>query len=52
MIDGQNFFSSASKNDLRIYDNIRKFMISQGNDDATGYLLDYPYFEEIFKLKG
>ena len=38
------------KNDLRTYDNVRKVTISQGDDYATGCLLDYPYFQENYKL--
>ena len=38
------------KNDLRTYDNVRKVTISQGDDYTTGCLLDYPYFQENYKL--
>ena len=33
-----------------IYDNIRKITTSQGDDYATGCLLDCNYFKEIYKL--
>ena len=38
------------KNDLRTYDNVRKVTISQEDDYTTGCLLDYPYFQENYKL--
>ena len=38
------------KNDLRTYDNIWKIASGQGDDYTTGCLLDYPYFEEYYKL--
>ena len=38
------------KNDLITNDNIRKITISQGYDYKTGCFLDYPYFNENFKL--
>ena len=50
MIVGQNFFDQSIKNDLRIYDNIRKIAIGQRDDFTVGSLLDYPYFKEYDKL--
>ena len=38
------------KNDLRTYDNIQKITTGQGDDYTTGFLLDYPYFEENHKM--
>ena len=46
MIDGQNFFDQPFKNNLRIYDNILKNSIGQGDDYTTGCLLDYYYFNK------
>ena len=48
MINGRNFFNQTIKNDLTIYDNIQKIATGQGDDYATGYLLDYPYFKKMF----
>ena len=42
MIDRQIFYDYPVKNDRRIYDNIRKITIGQGDDYKTGYLQDYP----------
>ena len=46
MIDGGNFFDQPIKNDQRTCDSIQKIAIGQGDDYATGCLLDYPYFKE------
>ena len=37
------------KNNLRTYDNIQKITIGQGDDYATGCLLDY-YLNEYYKM--
>ena len=50
MIDGQNFFDQPVKNDLITYDNIRKIATGQGDDYATGFLLDYNYFKNYCKI--
>ena len=39
MINEQNFFDQPVKNNLIIYDNIRKIAIGQGDDYTTGCLL-------------
>ena len=44
MINGENFFDQPTKNNKVTYENIRKIATGQGNDYATGYLLDYSYF--------
>ena len=50
MIDGKNFFDQPVKNDKVTYENIRKITIGQGDDYATGCLLDYTYFEKYYKM--
>ena len=50
MIDGKNFFEQPINNDVKTYENIRKITTSQGDDYTTGYLLDYPYFKENYKM--
>ena len=50
MINGKNFFDQAIKNNKVTYDNIRKIAIGQGDDYATGCLLDYPYFKDSYKM--
>ena len=44
MIDGQNFLDQPIRNNLIMYDNIRKIATGQGDDYKTGCLLDYYYF--------
>ena len=51
MIDWQNIFGQPVKNDLRTYDNVRKFTICQGDIYHTAVcLLGYPFFKENYKL--
>ena len=50
MIDGKNFFDQPIKNYKVIYENIRKISIGQRDDYTTGYLLDYPYFKDYYKI--
>ena len=51
MIDGRNFFDQPINSDLKTYENIRKIATGQGDDYATGCLLDYPYFKENYKMR-
>ena len=50
MIGRKNLFRSPIKNDLITYDNIRKIGTGQGEDQATGCLLDYNYFKICYKM--
>ena len=50
MIDGKNFFDQPIKNNKVTYENIRKIAIGQGDDYATGCLLDYTYFKNYYKM--
>ena len=50
MIAGKNLFDQPLKNDLKIYDNIRKIVTGQGDDNTKGCLFDYPYFKIYYKL--
>ena len=50
MINGENFFDQTIKNNKVTYDNIRKIAIGYGDDNTTGCLLDYPYFENTYKM--
>ena len=49
VINGENFFDQPIKNNKITYDNIRKIATGQGDDNATGCLLDYPYFTDTSK---
>ena len=50
MIDVRNFFDQPVKNNLIIYDNIWKITTGQGDNYATGCLLDYTYFKNYYKM--
>ena len=50
MVDGKNFLDHPVKNDKITYENIRNITTIQGDDYATGCLLDYPYFKEKYKM--
>ena len=50
MINGENFFNQPIKNNKVTYENIRKIATGQGDHYTTGYLLDYPYFKDSYKM--
>ena len=50
MIDAKDVFDQSVKNDLKRYDNIREIATGQGDDYATGSLLDYNYFKRYYKM--
>ena len=50
VIDERNFFDQPLKNNLIIYDNIRKIAIGRGDHCTTGCLLDYNYFNNYYKI--
>ena len=50
MIDGRNFFDQPIKNDIKTYENIRKIKTGQGDNYATGCLLDCNYFKKHYKM--
>ena len=50
MIDWRKFFDQPAKINLITYDNIRKIATGQGDDYTTGYLLDYNYFNNYYKM--
>ena len=52
MIDGQNIFGQLVKNSLRTYDNVWNIAVGQGDDYATGCLLDYNCFNNYHKMIG
>ena len=49
-INGKNIFDQPINNDIKTYENIRKVATDQRDDYTTGCLLDYPYFEENYKM--
>ena len=50
MIDGKNFFDQLIKNNKITYENIRKVATGQWDDYTTGFLLDYSYFKDNYKM--
>ena len=48
--DGKNVFDQPVKNIKVTYENIRKIAIGQGDDYATGCLLDYIYSKNYYKI--
>ena len=48
MIDGKTFFDQPAKNDKVTNENIIKIATGQGDDYATGCLLDYTYFKKYY----
>ena len=50
MINGENVSDQTVKNNKVTYENIRKIATGQGDDYTTGYLLDYLYFKDSYKM--
>ena len=50
MINGENFFDQAIKDNKVTYENIRKIATGKGDDYTTGCLLDYQYFRDTYKI--
>ena len=50
MIDGKNFFDQSVKNNKVKYENVRKIATGQVDEHTTGFLLDYIYFKNYYKL--
>ena len=50
MIHGRSFFDQTVENNLKAYNNIRKYRTGPSDDYTTGCLPDYPYFEKCHKL--
>ena len=49
-IDGRNFYDQPINDLIKQYDEIRKKSTGQGDDYATGCLLDFAYFEKNYRL--
>ena len=45
--DGRNFYDQPINDLIKQYDEVRKVSTGQGDDYATGCLLDFAYFEKI-----
>ena len=50
MISGENVFDQPIKNNKVTHENIKKIATGEGDDYTTGYLLDYSYFMDTYKM--
>ena len=50
MINGENFFDQPLKSNKVTYENIKKIATTQGDDYTTACLLDFPCFEDSYKM--
>ena len=50
LIDGTNFYDQPINDLVKQHDEVRKVSTGQGDDYATGCLLDYVYFKGNYKL--
>ena len=50
MINGRNFFDQPINNMNKTCENIRKIATGKADDYTTGCLLDYPKFEDHYKM--
>ena len=50
MINGENFLDQPVKDNKVTYENIRKIGTGKADDYTTGFLLDYPYFKDSYKI--
>ena len=50
MIDGINFYDQPINSQIRKYDEVRKIATGKGDNYATGCLIDYKYFKDVYQL--
>ena len=50
IINGKNFYDQATDFDIKRYDEIRKLTRGQGENYTTGYLLNYDYIKNHYRL--
>ena len=50
IIDGGNFYDNPIESDIEKYRELTKVMIGKGEDNTTGSLLDFHYFNKHYKL--
>ena len=50
IINGKNFYDQVIYSDIKRYGEIRKLTTGQGEDYTTGYLLDYGYVKNHYRL--
>ena len=50
LIDGRNFYDQPINDIIKQYDEVRKVSTGYGDDYTTGFLLDYAYFKDNYRL--
>ena len=50
IIDGRNFYDDPIESDIEKYRELKKVMIGKGEDNTTGSLFDFIYFDKHYKL--
>ena len=50
IIDGRNFYDNPIESDIEKYRELKKVMIGKGEDNTTGSLFDFNYFDKHYKL--
>ena len=50
IIDGRNLYDNLIESDIEKYRELKKVMIGKGEDYTTGSLLDFNYFDKLYKL--
>ena len=50
IIDGRNFYDNPVESDIEKCREIKKVMIGKGEDNTTGSLFDFNYFDKHYKL--
>ena len=50
LIDGKNFYDQPINDLIKQYDKVRKVYTGEGDDYITGFLLDYAYFKDNYRL--
>ena len=50
LIDGRNFYDHNISDNFKKHEELRKVMTARGEDYTTGYLLDYYYWKNNYKL--
>ena len=50
LLDGRNFYDQPINDLMKQYDEVRNISIGQGDDYITGFLLDYAYFNDNYKI--
>ena len=50
IIDGRNFYDNPIESDIEKYRELKKVMIGKGEDNTTGSLFGFNYFDKHYKL--